>query len=56
MSNVDNNYIPEISAQEALNELARYILGDDWYIVDPLGVDQCNFIILNEIKNKFNKK
>ena len=57
--NNNNKYeymLESISAQKALDELSKYILGDDWYIVDPLGVEQCNFIILNEIKRKFDSK
>ena len=36
-------------AQDALNELCEYLLGKDYYIVDPL----CNAIIVDDIKAKY---
>ena len=48
-----------LSAQEAVNVLCDYFLGEDWYIVDPVRNDQANAIIVEEIKNtvpsKYNK-
>ena len=48
-----------LSAQEAVNILCDYFLGEDWYIVDPVRNDQANAIIVEEIKNtvpsKYNK-
>jgi len=48
-----------LSAQEAVNILCNYFLGEDWYIVDPVRNDQANAIIVEEIKNtvpsKYNK-
>lgn len=40
-----------LSAQEAVNILCHYFLGEDWYIVDPARNDQANAIIVEEIKN-----
>lgn len=42
-----------LSDKEALRELIDYILGKDWYVVDPLGKDQINAIAVEEIKRKF---
>lgn len=42
-----------LSDKEALRELIDYILGKDWYVVDPLGKDQINAIAVEEIKQKF---
>lgn len=39
-----------IEAQIAFNEVAKLILGDDWYIVDPLCNIQANAIALDDIK------
>lgn len=45
--------IKPISGQEAFDEVVKYILGDDWYIVDPVSNDQANAIELEEIKRKW---
>lgn len=46
-------------AQEAVNILCDYFLGEDWYIPDSVRNDQANAIIVEEIKNtvpsKYNK-
>lgn len=42
-----------ISGQEAFDEVAKYILGDDWYIVDSVSNDQGNTIALEEIKRRW---
>ena len=42
--------IPEcISGQEGLNFLMDYILGEDYYIVDPVSGKQANSIIVTDI-------
>lgn len=45
-------YPAPLSAQKALHILCDYILGDDFYIVDPLGVEQANTIITKYILDK----
>lgn len=42
-----------ISGQDALNELCDYFLGEDFYVVDPLGVEQVNAIIVDTIKANY---
>ena len=42
-----------MDAQKALDELAAYMLGLDWYIVDPVSENQANDIIVDEIKNRY---
>nr|DAQ41468.1 MAG TPA: hypothetical protein [Caudoviricetes sp.] len=42
-----------LSDREALQELINYILGKDWYVVDPLCNDQVNAIAVDEIKKEF---
>ena len=46
LTNIENdpNTIPYMKAQTAVDELCRYFLGDDWYIVDPLNNEQ----VINE--------
>lgn len=51
----DNYEILTMSGQEAFNEVIDLILGDDYYIVDPITNAQANPIILKDIKNKYNK-
>lgn len=43
---------PPMDAQVALNELRRYILGEDWYVVNPISVKQCNTEIVAAIELK----
>lgn len=53
---MDKSYLPKLSAlsgQEAFNELRDYFLGEDWYVVDPLGTSQVNAIAVEEIKQKY---
>lgn len=44
-----------ISSDQAMYILIKYILGEDWYVVDPLSNDQINAIAVQEIKHKFDK-
>lgn len=46
---------PPMDAQVAVNELCRYILGDDWYSVNPLCAEQINSEIIYEIECKLKK-
>ena len=48
--------IPYMNAQEALNGICDHLLGEDWYVVDPLSACQINPIIVEEIERKFRKK
>lgn len=43
---------PPMDAQVALNELRRYILGEDWYVVNPISIEQCNTEIVAAIEIK----
>ena len=53
---MSNNYeIPTMEGQIAFNEVTNLILGDDYYIVDPITNAQANPIILKDIKDKYNK-
>lgn len=46
----------EISSKEAINGLCDYLLGEDYYIVDPVHGTQANAIIVDEILCKYSKK
>jgi hypothetical protein len=53
----NDNYskpLPSMTAQEALNELCDYFLGDDWY--EPTGQTHpeiVNFAIVEEIERRY---
>ena len=42
-----------MSDRQVRQELIDYILGKDWYVVDPLSQDQINAIAVEEIKRKW---
>ena len=42
-----------MSAQDALNELATHLLGENFYIGDPVGPTQANAIIVDTIKQMY---
>ena len=44
-----------MNAQVALYELGNYLLGEGWYVVDPLSVEQINTIMVYEIERKFKR-
>lgn len=44
---------PPMKAQVAVDELCRYLLGDDWYSVNPLCSEQINTEIVYAIECKY---
>ena len=44
-----------ISDQKALNEICDHLLGDNWYIADPISASQANSQIVYEIEKKYKK-
>lgn len=52
----DNIYGVGISDAEFRRFIISYLLGDDWYVVDPLSQPQVNEIALYEILNKHSKR
>lgn len=52
----DNIYCTGITDKEFVYFIIKYLLGEDWYVVDPLGHDQINQIALEEILNNYSKK
>jgi hypothetical protein len=42
-----------MSDRQAMQELINYILGKDWYVVDPLSQAQVTAIAVEEIKRKW---
>lgn len=49
-------FSPPMDAQVAVNELCRYLLGDDWYCVNPLCSEQINTEIVYEIEKQYKNK
>lgn len=47
---------PTMTAQAALHELCRYLLGDNFYIESPMNQEQANLEIVYEIERKYKKK
>lgn len=47
---------PPISDRDAIHILTKHLLGEDYYVVDPLGVEQCNTVIVADIILKYPEK
>lgn len=54
--NKDNMCPPVLDPQEALDILQKYLLGEDWYIVDPITTGQANVNVVEEILYKYSKQ
>lgn len=52
----DNMFPPSLEPQTALNFLQEYLLGEDWYIVNPLTTGQANCEVVHDILYKYSKK
>lgn len=54
MKTVDKNNMPEVlEAQEGLDMICDFVLGKDYYIVDPLSNKQANVIVVLDIINAY---
>lgn len=52
-----DNIIPDgISSDEAITILKDFFLGENWYIALPVGHNQANTIIVDNILSKFPKQ
>lgn len=52
----DNIYVVGLSDEEFKHFLIKYLLGDGYYIADPVGPEQANQIILEEILSHYSKE
>lgn len=52
----DNIFGVGITDAEFRKFAIDYLLGEDWYVVDPLGQTQINEIALDEILSKYSKR
>jgi hypothetical protein len=44
---------PPLNAQKAVDFLQTYLLGEDWYIVNPVNCEQGNSQVVHEILMKY---
>lgn len=49
----DNMFPPPTDAQLAVNLLCQYLLGEDYYVNDPVSARQCNTVIIQDILYKY---
>ena len=52
----DNMFPPPLNGNCAIDFLANYLLGENWYSVNPISADQINTEIVHEILYKYSKK
>ena len=52
----DNIFGVGVTDAEFRDFIIDYLLGNDWYVADPLGQKQVNEIALNDILNKYSKR
>lgn len=56
LTNEGNIFPPCIPSHVALDFLKCYLLGEDWYVVDPICNAQVNVIIVEDILRKYSKR
>ncbi len=47
---------PPLAPQRAVDFLMDYLLGEDWYIVNPVNSEQCNTQIVHEVLYKYSRE
>lgn len=52
----NNMFPPPLDGQKAINILEKYLLPEDWYIVNPLTNAQANCEVVHEILYRYSKK
>ena len=52
----NNMFPPPLEPQKAIDFLEQYLLGEDWYIVNPLTTAQANVEIVHEILYRYSRK
>jgi hypothetical protein len=53
---IDNIFGVGVSDSEFRQFIIDYLLGKDWYVIDPLGQTQINEIALYKILEKYSKR
>ena len=54
--NKGNIFPPPLESQMAIDFLKNYLLGEDWYTVNPISQEQINTEIVFEILFKYSKR
>lgn len=52
----NNLFPPELEPQKAIHFLVDYLLGEDWYFVEPVNAKQGNVYILHAILMEYSSK
>ena len=52
----DNLFPPCLPGNKAVNFLVQYLMGDDYYIVNPLCAEQANCEFVHDILMKYSRK
>ena len=52
----ENLYCTGITDREFVNFIIDYLLGEDWYTVDPLSHNKINQVALEEILENYSKR
>lgn len=47
---------PPLPAQKAISFLIDYLLGENWYVVNPVNAEQCNTQAIHEILLRYSKE
>lgn len=47
---------PPLNAQLGIDFLKDYLLGESWYVVNPVNTKQCNSEIVHEILMKYSRQ
>ncbi len=47
---------PPMPAQECLNILCDYLLGEDWYVASSMSAEQVNAVVVEQILEKYSKQ
>lgn len=55
-ANKDNIFPPAMESQMAVDFLCDYLLGDDWYTVNPISTAQVNTEVVYDILRKYSRR
>ena len=49
-------FSPPLDAQMAVDFLQNYLLGEDWYVINPISTQQANTEVVHTILYKYSRK
>lgn len=56
LTDKSNEHYPRMEYSVAIHELIHHLLGDDWYVVDPLNNEQVVACAVFEIEKRYKNK